>query len=468
MHDFDLRPSEGARERYRVESGAPVEWDEDPAAFETTGNGTRTPSPMQPSADASLTAPFRGPEGLHRVDAVRRALDDALVRWWHAGHLPPDGLLRDGLLVLEAGHPLDEAQRTLLARTALVRRRGITTALRHQTDPERVAGLLRETLHAGALSLDGLTRLLHETALDPTWTPYLAQELRVDLAAPDPQMVERAEAALRLLEREGAADPEAGAFVLTRSGSAGGRLRLLALVVLVALLAALWLYSRRTADFGDVIAVPAGAYTVSADADGAFSGQIQPRRVDLPAFVIDRTEVTNAQYRACYSAGACPWPAANHSATRTDYFLDPAFAAHPVLHVDWEGAERYCSWRGMRLPTPAEWEVAASFAPATARYYRFPWGETWQPELVVGGGGFTDTAPVGSRSPRGDSPLGAADMAGNVAEWTSSASTVDPGLVMVRGGSWRSSPDRLLPSALQLIRKSDASNSVGFRCAATP
>ena len=54
-----------------------------------------------------------------RVEAVHRALDRALEQWWAESTLPASGLLRDGLLVLEAGHDLDESQRSLLLRTAL-------------------------------------------------------------------------------------------------------------------------------------------------------------------------------------------------------------------------------------------------------------------------------------------------------------------------------------------------------------
>jgi formylglycine-generating enzyme required for sulfatase activity len=216
-----------------------------------------------------------------------------------------------------------------------------------------------------------------------------------------------------------------------------------------------------------MIAVPAGVYPISAGADATFERGLGSAREELAAYRIDRTEVTNAEYRACYEAGACPWPAEIDSATRTNYFLDPAYADYPVVQVEWESAQSYCAWKGKRLPTAAEWEVAATWAPATARSYRYPWGETWEPALVIGGGGFVDTAPVGSRSPQGNSPLGVADISGNVMEWTGSAVASYPRLVMIKGGSWRDSPGRLLPSAFHLIRKTAASNAVGFRCAAS-
>jgi hypothetical protein len=84
-----------------------------------------------------MVAAFTGPQAAPRIDAVRRNLDLALDGWWRSGALPAPALLRDGLLLLEAGNPLDEAQRSLLLRAALAHRRGVLTALRYQTDPER-------------------------------------------------------------------------------------------------------------------------------------------------------------------------------------------------------------------------------------------------------------------------------------------------------------------------------------------
>jgi formylglycine-generating enzyme required for sulfatase activity len=104
---------------------------------------------------------------------------------------------------------------------------------------------------------------------------------------------------------------------------------------------------------------------------------------------------------------------------------------HPVVCVSWNDALAYCHWLNeahgaelpegwrFRLPTEAEWEKA-SRDPRGSR--EWPWGNEEPDEtncnfnMNVG-----DTTPVGQYSPKGDSPYGCADMAGNVWEWTQSA-----------------------------------------------
>ena len=110
------------------------------------------------------------------VQVVRRALDDALDVWWRRGLLPPPALLHDGLLLLEAGHTLEEAQVSLLLRTAIFQRRGMLTALKYQTDPERTAVILADAMLAAppaALTLDELDRLRREDNRSAAWLAAL-------------------------------------------------------------------------------------------------------------------------------------------------------------------------------------------------------------------------------------------------------------------------------------------------------
>jgi len=130
----------------------------------------------------------------------------------------------------------------------------------------------------------------------------------------------------------------------------------------------------------------------------------------LPAFRIDRTEVTNAAYRACMRAGRCVDPR-----PLGERFADPR---QPVVGVSWFQARAYCTFARGRLPTEAEWEKAAR-GPDGRTY---PWGETY-PTLryAVFGRGETrgHPDPVGIHR-AGDSPYGVHDLAGNVWEWVDS------------------------------------------------
>jgi formylglycine-generating enzyme required for sulfatase activity len=85
-----------------------------------------------------------------------------------------------------------------------------------------------------------------------------------------------------------------------------------------------------------MVYVPAGELTMGSD-----EGSAQPvHTVYLDAFHIDKTEVTNAQYRKCVEAGACATP------RDTTYYDDADYAQHPVVYVSWNDADAYCRWAG--------------------------------------------------------------------------------------------------------------------------
>jgi iron(II)-dependent oxidoreductase len=109
----------------------------------------------------------------------------------------------------------------------------------------------------------------------------------------------------------------------------------------------------------------------------------------------------------------------------------------PAIHVSWHEARAYCRWAGRRLPTEAEWELAASCEPApgggvAAVKRRYPWGDAPPgPERANLDGARLGCIDVGAL-PAGDSALGCRQMFGNVWEWTDTAFYPYPGFVLDR------------------------------------
>ncbi len=145
----------------------------------------------------------------------------------------------------------------------------------------------------------------------------------------------------------------------------------------------------------------------STDADRDAHDEEKPAHsVTLDAFWIDRTEVTNGQYRQCVEAGACEEPTCWDNA-------DLNAPDQPVVCVTWDDAQAYAGWAGGRLPTEAEWEKAARGT--DGRLY--PWGENVPDCQTANFKGCVGRTPTVGSQPGGASPYGALDMAGNAWEW---------------------------------------------------
>jgi formylglycine-generating enzyme required for sulfatase activity len=239
-----------------------------------------------------------------------------------------------------------------------------------------------------------------------------------------------------------------------------------------------------------MVYVPAGEFIMgSGDADldnvvqlwsCARSGleNEQPQHtVYLDAFYIDKTEVTNAQYRKCVAAGMCK---ASSKANDAQFNGD----TQPVVGVDWSDARAYCEWAGARLPTEAEWEKAARGTDGRT----YPWGDEWHDGYAnwccedLAGAALEEyeyTAPVGS-FPAGASSCGALDMVGNVWEWVAdwydsgyysqAPSRNPPGpdageYGVLRGGCWLDRPHFVRCATRYQFDRGRRAWSVGFRCA---
>jgi len=238
-------------------------------------------------------------------------------------------------------------------------------------------------------------------------------------------------------------------------------------------------------DGAETIVIPGGTFWMGSNETEALADEDEmPRHeVTLGTFPIYTHEVTNAMYARCVEAGACA-PVQILEGGPTAHYDDPAFAEHPVVGVDWNMADDYCTWAGGRLPTEAEWEYAARGAESLI----YPWG-TQEPACervnMLGCLVPPDTAQVGSYL-LGNSPFEVWDLSGNVWEWTHdwydpdyyalspSTSPLGPNLPgdlgnpqkVVRGGGLQSQPPAMRSAERVGARPRRAFDDVGFRCVA--
>jgi formylglycine-generating enzyme required for sulfatase activity len=236
-----------------------------------------------------------------------------------------------------------------------------------------------------------------------------------------------------------------------------------------------------------MVTVPGGAFKMGCDAlhnggYGCLSREVPLHTVLLDTFLIDKYEVTNADYAQCVNNGYCTLTITS-SKTRPSYYGNPAFDNYPKIYVTWSEANDYCFWAGKRLPTEAEWEKAARGDKDTRA---FPWGDSI-PDCSIANYATVpvcvgDTNQVGSY-PAGESPYGALDMAGNVAEWvndwyqadyyTGSPSSNPPGPVsgttkVNRGGSYGVLSEYVRIAFRNYYLPDSRNSMTGFRCAAAP
>ncbi len=186
------------------------------------------------------------------------------------------------------------------------------------------------------------------------------------------------------------------------------------------------------------------------------------RSVTLPAFFIDRTEVTNEQYQKFVDATGHSAPS-NWSGGK----YPPGEARLPVVNVSWGDAADYARWARKRLPTESEWELAARGV--DGRLYT--WGSQWNSAFAnTRDAGRGRIMEVGS-FPQGSSPYGALDMIGNVWEWTTSDLTsyeperrlLQRGKV-IRGGAFDVPPEIATVTYRGVVQPEKQYDKTGFRC----
>jgi serine/threonine-protein kinase len=224
--------------------------------------------------------------------------------------------------------------------------------------------------------------------------------------------------------------------------------------------------------------VPAGEFKMgAASSDTQATAPEKPQHtVDLDAFWIDQTDVTNAMYAQCVKAGGCQAPSPIKSYTRDSYYGNTQFDNYPVIYISWTDAKSYCQWAGGDLPTEAQWEKAARGT--DDRIY--PWGnDAPNSSRLNFNQNASDTTEV-DKYPTGASFYGALDMAGNVWEWVrdwydekyyASSPNRNPAgpnsgdYRVLRGGSWYYGATNVRASYRYRNYPDYRYNYVGFRCA---
>ena len=266
---------------------------------------------------------------------------------------------------------------------------------------------------------------------------------------------------------------------------------------------------------GDV-AIPGGRHRLGGEATlpFRFDNEKPPMEVEVAPFSIARAPVTNAEFAAFVDDGGYErrelWSEAGWRWRESQALEAPTYwrrgadnrweqrrfdrwrplAAHqPMVHVSWYEAEAWCRWAGRRLPSEAEWEVAASRAPTAdgaslaPGKRRFPWGDT-PPDAERANLDGWRLAPVDVGAlPAGDSAFGCRQMLGNVWEWTASPFAPFPGFApelyrdysapwfqegryVLRGGAW-ATRSRLIHNAYRNFFTPDRHDVLaGFRTCA--
>ncbi len=230
----------------------------------------------------------------------------------------------------------------------------------------------------------------------------------------------------------------------------------------------------------EAIEVAGGPFLMGAPAGRvSFDNERPAHRVDLPAFLIGRTPVTNATFLTFAEGGGYQrreWWSDEGWSWKEDYDIThpgqwaagpdgwrqwrvdgwaPLHPDEPVVHVSWFEADAFARAHGARLPTEQEWEKAAAWDQATQTSRPYPWGA--RPAVPGDGRANLDQTGLGAHpagaAAAGAAPSGALGMLGDAWEWTSTAFHGYPGFAahpyreysevffgedyrVLRGGSW--------------------------------
>jgi ergothioneine biosynthesis protein EgtB len=257
-----------------------------------------------------------------------------------------------------------------------------------------------------------------------------------------------------------------------------------------------------------MVLVSAGSFVMGSDDVACTLDNERPQHeVFVPAFLIDRYPVTNAEFlqfvagggyyeQSCWTPEGWQWREQNRVehplywrkqraggwveiGLKGVYALAPR---NPVQCVSWYEADAYARWSGKRLPTEEEWEKAASWSAERSEKLFYPWGKH-EPDTsrCNFNAHAEDTTPV-DQYPTEHGPYGCADMLGNVWEWTATWFQPYPGFIafpyegysvpyfdqqhrVLRGGSWATRRQVIRATFRNWYQPGVREIFAGFRCA---
>jgi iron(II)-dependent oxidoreductase len=263
------------------------------------------------------------------------------------------------------------------------------------------------------------------------------------------------------------------------------------------------------ADLSPMRRVDGGPFTMGTSTEPwAYDNERAAHSVDLPAYLIDTTPVTNRAYLEFIGAGGYDddrlwhpdgWSWRAEQAINQPQFWRPeghgAWSVlrfgqrldlldhldEPVQHVGWYEADAFARWAGKRLPTEAEWEKAACWHPQRGAQ-AWPWGDDPPSDEHANLGQRRVGPDPVTAHPQGTSPWGCLAMIGDVWEWTSSSFKAYPDFTawpyceysevfwgdeykVLRGGSWAADPVAVRTSFRNWDYPIRRQIFAGFRCA---
>ena len=259
---------------------------------------------------------------------------------------------------------------------------------------------------------------------------------------------------------------------------------------------------------GDMIVVPAGPFVMgSNDIAHTLDNERPQHTVLVPAFLIDRYPVTNAEFLSFVTSGGYHepsfwstegWQWREHNRVEHPLYWRKQQRGgwielslhhngslqlrHPVQSVSWYEADAYTRWLGKRLPTEEEWEKAASWNPERNEKLLYPWAGGKPDSHTCNCDAFSKETTGVDQPTAGQSSYGCTDMLGNVWEWTAtwfqpyvgftafpyegySVPYFDRQHRVLRGGSWATGQHVLRTTFRNWYQPWVREIFAGFRCA---